>query len=66
MTTFFWSSGRLGWAFFGIFVFSILLLLFADLAWRLKRVSRGRFVSTTIAIWVASICATLALYWLVR
>lgn len=34
MTTFFWSSGRIGWGVFAIVVFSGLWLLLADVCWR--------------------------------
>ncbi len=62
MTSFFWSSGHLGWPFFGIAVFSSVCLLVTDIVWRVVPTSSRKLLSTAATVWVVGVVALIA-YW---
>jgi hypothetical protein len=64
MNGFLWSSGHLGWGVFSLLVFTVLWWLFADLAWRLKKVRLGWFVGVMAAAWAIVASLIVAGFWL--
>lgn len=63
MTSFFWSSGHLGWFFFGIVVFSALCLLATDIVWRVVPTSFRKLLSIATIIWAAGVAVLIALWY---
>ena len=55
MSPFFWSAGHIGWPLFGIVVFTMLVLLVTDVAWRLVQIPFRRLLICAGAVWVAGI-----------
>lgn len=53
MSSFFWVSGHLGWAFFALVVFTALWWLLTDLVWRLKNVRIYRLLVVMACGWIA-------------
>jgi hypothetical protein len=60
MTTFFWSQGHLGWAFFGIVVYSVLCLLVCDVVWRVTPTPFRKILSAAAAAWLAGVVVLVA------
>ncbi len=61
MTSFFWSSGHMGWPFFSIVVFSILCLLATDAAWRVISTSSRKLLSVAGMIWAVGVTVLIVL-----
>lgn len=55
MSSFFWTSGHLGWGIFALVVFTALWCLFSDVVWRLTSVKIGRLVASMSAGWIIGV-----------
>ncbi len=62
MTSFFWSNGHLGWAFFGVLVYSVLCLLAGDIVWRLTPAPFRKILGVMALVWAAGIVVLVALW----
>jgi hypothetical protein len=62
MTPFFWSNGHLGWAFFGVLVYSVLCLLAGDIAWRLTPAPFRKILAVMALVWAAGAIVLIALW----
>ena len=63
MTSFFWSSGHIGWPFFSIVVFSVLCLLATDVVWRVISTSSRKLLATGAMIWALGVTALIVLWY---
>lgn len=62
MTSLFWSNGHLGWAFFGVLVYSVLCLLAGDIVWRLTPAPFRKILGVMALVWAAGIVVLVALW----
>lgn len=63
MTSFFWSSGHIGWPLFGIVVLSVLCLLATDITWRTVRISIRKLLPIAIAVWAFFAAVIIAIWY---
>ena len=57
----FWAQGHLTWPFFAVIVFSLLLVLTADIVWRLIQLSAKTLAAGALLVWVAGLAVILVL-----
>ena len=62
MMSFFWSNGHLGWAFFGVLVYSVLCLLTGDIVWRLIPAPFRKILAVMALVWASGVVALVALW----
>jgi hypothetical protein len=63
MTSFFWSSGHIGWPLFGIVVLSVLCLLATDITWRTVRIRIPTLLPIAAAVWVVGAAVIIAIWY---
>ena len=66
MTRWFWFDGRLSWPFVAVIVFLSLILLLADLVWRVLVIPLETLLALTIAIGVVAILSLIGVNLLLR